>query len=165
MSAHILEVESASDRVWENALLESHLPNFELIQGGPLATETLTAPISKPALKSALERACICARSARDNKAKDIIVLDMRRAHPLYDFFVLTTGASRRQIHNIAEEIDDVLKAEGDVRHGIEGYEASKWIIQDYTDILVHVFDPETRDFYRLEELWSDAPKVDWERY
>ncbi len=112
-----------------------------------------------------MERACLCARSARDNKAKDILVLDMRKLHPLYDFFVLATGSSRRQIHNIAEEIDDLLKAEGDTRHGIEGYEASKWVIQDYTDMLVHVFDPGTRDFYRLEELWSDAPKIDWERY
>ena len=47
---------------------------------------------------------------------------------------------------------------------GIEGYEASKWVVQDYGDVLVHVFDPDTRDYYKLEELWADAKKVDWER-
>jgi ribosome-associated protein len=118
----------------------------------------------QPQLKSALERACIAARCARDNKAKDIKVLDLRKLHPLYDFFVIASGTSRRQIHSIAEEVDDVMKAENDKRLGIEGYEASKWIIQDYTDLLVHVFDPVTRDFYNLEDLWSDAPLIDWER-
>lgn len=46
---------------------------------------------------------------------------------------------------------------------GIEGYEASKWVVQDYGDVVIHVFDPDTRDYYKLEELWSDAPKMDWE--
>jgi ribosome-associated protein len=88
----------------------------------------------------------------------------MRSVTPLYDYFVLSTGSSRRQIHAIAEETDAVLRAEGDTRLGIEGYEASKWIVQDYGDVVVHVFDPDTRDYYKLEELWADATKVDWER-
>jgi ribosome-associated protein len=83
---------------------------------------------------------------------------------PLYDFFVLATGASRRQIHTLAEEIDAALRAEGEVRKHIEGYEASKWVVQDYGDFVVHVFDPETRAYYALEELLADAPKLDWER-
>jgi ribosome-associated protein len=111
----------------------------------------------------ALERACLCARVARDNKAKDILVLDVREITPLYDYFVIVSGTSRRQIHTLAEEIDSSLNAIGDKRIGIEGYQASKWIIQDYADILVHVFDPETREFYQLEELWADAVKIDWE--
>ena len=72
--------------------------------------------------------------------------------------------ATMKQIHAIAEESDAALRAENDVRMGIEGYEASKWVVQDYGDVLVHVFDPDTRDYYKLEELWADAPKVDWER-
>lgn len=114
-------------------------------------------------LAPALERACLCARVARDNKAKDILVLDMRDITPLYDFFVIVSGTSRRQIHTLAEEIDSAMHAAGDTRIGIEGYQASKWVIQDYADILVHVFDPDTREFYQLEELWADAKKVDWE--
>jgi ribosome-associated protein len=101
---------------------------------------------------------------AADHKARDILVLDMRGVTALYDFFVLATGGSRRQIHTIAEEVDAALRAEGDSRLGIEGYEASKWVVQDYGDVVVHVFDAEARSYYALEELWADAPHLDWER-
>lgn len=115
-------------------------------------------------LPPVLERAAICARTMRDHKARDITVLDLRKIHPLYDFFVIGTGTSRRQLHTLAEEVDDAMKAIGDSRMGIEGYQASKWIVQDYGDILVHVFDPDTRSYYNIEELWNDAPRIDWER-
>jgi len=110
-----------------------------------------------------LDRAFLCARVAAENKARDILVLDMRGITPLYDFFVLATGTSRRQIHTLAEEIDAALHAQGDVRLGIEGYVASKWVVQDYGDIVVHLFDPDTRAYYALEDLWADAPRLDWE--
>jgi len=118
----------------------------------------------KSQLIDVLERACICARSAAENKGRDVLVLDMRKITPIYDFLVIATGASRRQMHTIAEEVDDAMVAAGDRRMSIEGYESSKWIVQDYGDILVHVFDPASREFYALEELWADAPRVDWER-
>ena len=129
-------------------------------------TATLTTPTTSPArtLSSALHRACLAARIAADNKARDILVLDMRPCTPLFDFFVIATGASRRQVHAITEEVDAGLRAEGDTRLGIEGYEASKWVVQDYGDVVVHVFDPDTRDYYKLDELWADARRVDWER-
>jgi ribosome-associated protein len=125
---------------------------------------TIPVPTSARRLSSALHRACLSARLAADNKGRDITVLDMRPCTPMFDFFVIATGGSRRQIHTIADEIDNGLRAENDERMGIEGYEASKWVVQDYGDIVVHVFDPDTRDYYKLEELWADAPKVDWER-
>ena len=123
----------------------------------------LPAPVATQA--DALERACLCARVAADNKARDVVVLDMRGITPIYDFLVLTTGASRRQMHAIAEEADAALREAGDERRGIEGYEASRWIVQDYGDVVVHVFDPEARDYYALQDLWADAKRVDWERY
>jgi ribosome-associated protein len=135
-----------------------------------LNTATLTTVKSVSALptprtiSSALHRACLAAKVAADNKGRDILVLDMRSCTPLFDYFVISTGTSRRQIHTIAEDTDAALRAEGDTRLGIEGYEASKWIVQDYGDVVVHVFDPDTRDYYKLEELWADANKVDWER-
>jgi len=113
---------------------------------------------------TALERACLAARVAAENKGRDIVVLDLRGLTPIYDFFVLATGTSRRLTHTLAEEIDAALRAEGDVRLGIEGYQASKWIVQDYGDLVVHVFDETTRGYYALEELWADAKRVDWER-
>jgi ribosome-associated protein len=111
-----------------------------------------------------LERACLAARVAADNKAKDILVLDLRGITPLYDFFVLASGASRRQVHTISEEIDAALHEQGDERLSLEGYQASKWVVQDYGDVMVHVFDPAAREYYALEDLWADAPRVDWER-
>jgi ribosome-associated protein len=108
--------------------------------------------------------AFLSARIAQDNKGKDILVLDMRGITPLYDFFVIVTGTSRRQIHTVAEEIDAALAAEGEKRLSISGYQASRWVIQDYGDIVVHIFDKEARAYYALEELWADAPRLDWER-
>jgi ribosome-associated protein len=112
---------------------------------------------------ASLHRACLCARTAAENKARDVRVLDMRGVTPLYDYFVLASGASRRQIHTIAEEVDAAMHREGDARLSIEGYDASKWVVQDYGDVVVHVFDPAAREFYALEELWADAGQVDWE--
>jgi ribosome-associated protein len=125
----------------------------------PPASATSNAPL----LPTALQRACLAARTAADNKAQNVTVLDLRPITPLFDYFVLSTGASRRQVHAIVEETDAALRAVGDTRNGVEGYEASKWVVQDYGDILVHVFDAETRDYYQLEELWNDAPRVDWQ--
>jgi ribosome-associated protein len=116
-------------------------------------------------ISTSLERACLAAHVATENKGRDVLVLDMRGITPLYDFFVLISGASRRQIHTITEEIDDALHGQGDERLSVEGYEASKWVVQDYGDVVVHVFDDATRQYYAIEELWADAPRVDWQRY
>ena len=114
---------------------------------------------------SAMDRACLCARVASENKARNIVVLDMRGITPLYDFFVLITGTSRRQIHTVTEEIDAALRERGDLRLSVEGYESSSWVVQDYGDVMVHVFNPQTREYYALEELWADAPRIDWENH
>ncbi|MBI2808109.1 MAG: ribosome silencing factor [Planctomycetes bacterium] len=112
----------------------------------------------------ALEQAIQCARIGDDNKARDVVILDLRGITPLFDFFVLMTGSSRRQLHTFAEEIDAYMSGEGEKRKSIEGYQASRWIVQDYGDIVVHVFDSASREYYALEELWVDAPHIDWRR-
>lgn len=124
-----------------------------------------TAPVSKPFrdLPDALTRASLAARVAVENKATDVVVLDLRGVTTEFDFFVIATGASRRQVHTIVEEIDAKLTKLGDHRLAISGYESSKWVVQDYGDVMVHIFDPDTRDYYRLEENWADAKVVDWE--
>lgn len=129
-------------------------------EGGPLTLAT-TGQFILPSL----DRACLSARVASENKARDIVVLDMRGITPLYDFFVLATGTSRRQIHTISEEVDAALHEVGDRRMAIEGYEASSWVVQDYGDVMVHVFNPQTREYYALEDLWADAPHVDWQSH
>jgi ribosome-associated protein len=129
-----------------------------------LLTSSPTAGSARPSnLPSALQRACLAAKTARDNKGQDIVVLDMRAVTPLYDYFVIATGASRRQVHTIVEDVDAAMRSVGDTRLGVEGYQASKWVVQDYGDVIVHVFDPDTRAYYTLEELWADAEKVDWQ--
>jgi ribosome-associated protein len=88
-------------------------------------------------------------------------VLDMRGVTPEFDYFVLATGNSRRQLHAISEEIDRTLETDlGDQRMGIEGYSESRWILLDYGSVVVHLFDGETRNFYALEDLWSTAERV-----
>lgn len=116
------------------------------------------------ALPSSLERVVTCAHLASDNKARDILVLDMRGLTPLYDYLLLATAAGKRQMHAIAEEIDAKLQNLGDQRLGQEGYESCKWIVQDFGDVVVHIMDPLSREYYALENLWADAPRVSWEK-
>ena len=130
-----------------------------------MTTALRTPAALRTELPPAVERACLSARVAADNKGQDVVVLDMRGTTPLYDFLVLVTGGSRRLIHTLAEEVDAALHAVGERRLGIEGYEASRWVVQDYGDVVVHVFDPDTRAYYALEDLWADAPRLDWERH
>jgi ribosome-associated protein len=109
-----------------------------------------------------LQLALGAARTAFDHNGKDIVVLDMRRMTTEFDFFVLVTGNSRRQLHAISEEIDRALEVDmSDARMGIEGYNESRWILLDYGSVVIHLFDEETRQYYALEDLWGEATRVD----
>lgn len=108
-----------------------------------------------------LELALAAARTAAENRGRDIVVLDMREVTPVFDYFVLATGSSRRQLHAMSEEIDHKLEDElGDHRLGLEGYQDSRWILLDYGDVVVHLFEPDARDYYGLEDLWCEARRV-----
>lgn len=110
----------------------------------------------------ALERAKICARIADDNRAKEILVLDLRGGTPLIDFFVIASAASRRQAASIAYEIDADMKKLNEKKMGMEGAEEGRWTLIDYGDFVVHVFSEEARGYFGLEEIWGDAPRIDW---
>ncbi len=110
----------------------------------------------------ALEHAKICARIADENRAKDILLLDLRAATPLIDFFVIASASSRRQAYAIASEIDQELKKLGEAKLGMEGAEDGRWILTDYGDFVTHVFSEDARTYYALEEIWGDAPRVEW---
>ncbi len=111
-----------------------------------------------------LQLALAAARAADENRGRDIVILDLRELTPLFDYFVLASGSSRRQLHAMSEEIDHVLEDQmGDRRLGIEGYQDSRWILLDYGDVVIHLFEPETRDYYSLEQLWGGAKKVPFE--
>ena len=112
----------------------------------------------------ARHRALVAARVAEENRGRDIVVLDLCELTTMFDYFVIASGASRRQLHGMSEEIDHALEdGLGDHRMGIEGYDESRWILLDYGDVVIHLFDPETRDYYGLEDLWGQAKRVPFE--
>lgn len=114
-----------------------------------------------PRQQRSLELALAAAKTAEENRGEDVVVLDMRELTPVFDYFVVATGNSRRQLHAISEEIDHRLEdGLGDKRMGIEGYAESRWILLDYGNVVIHLFDEETRGFYALEDLWSGATRV-----
>ena len=112
----------------------------------------------------ALERALVAARTAEDNRGQDIVILDLRELTTIFDYFVIVSGTSRRQLHAVSEEIDHALEeGMGDKRMGIEGYRENLWILLDYGDVVIHIFEPETRKYYALEDLWGQAKRVPFE--
>ena len=101
---------------------------------------------------------------AADKKAIDIVALDLRGVAGYTDFFVLASGTSDRQTKAIHDGIHLGLKNEhGMLPRRVEGLTESRWILMDYLDVVVHVFTPETRDFYRLESLWGDVPREEFD--
>ena len=123
------------------------------------------APLSEEAkAQRSLELALAAAETAADNRGQRVVVLDLRDLTCMFDYFVIASGTSRRQLHAMSEEIDHRLEDElGDRRMGIEGYRESNWILLDYGTVVIHLFSAETRDYYAIEKLWAEAKVVDWE--
>src|SRR5262245_31084230 len=110
---------------------------------------------------TAEEKAALVSRIAIDRKALDIVGLDMRDISSITDYFLLCSGGSDRQVRAIADAIDETLGASGVALLGMEGYREGHWILMDFGDVIVHVFSPETREYYDLERLWANAPRID----
>ncbi|MEO7168447.1 MAG: ribosome silencing factor [Spartobacteria bacterium] len=107
------------------------------------------------------ELATACATYAADKKAEDIVVLDLREISTFTDFFVICSGTSEPHLKAIAGEIEGRLRKDDKVRpEAVDGFPTSQWIVLDYLQVIVHVFHQEKRDFYSLEDLWSDAPRL-----
>jgi ribosome-associated protein len=96
---------------------------------------------------------------AADRKAQDVVALDLRRIIGYTDYFVICTGRTDRQTKAIADAIHEGMKADhGTLPRRVEGRSEARWILMDYLDVVVHVFTPEMREYYRLEQLWGEAP-------
>ena len=133
----------------------------ELPKTSSQAPSNTTRAYRPRGMDEARKLAAAAARVAVENNGKDVIVLDVSDQSAEFDLFVLATGTSRRQLHAISEQIDDVLEKElGDTRLGIEGYDESRWIVLDYGSVIIHLFDDETREYYDLESLWADGKRV-----
>jgi ribosome-associated protein len=107
------------------------------------------------------EKVALINRIVTDRKALEVIVIDMREASSITDYFLICSGGSERQVRAIADAIAEEAEASGLVSLGIEGYRDGHWILMDYGDVIVHVFSQETREFYDLERLWTAAPRID----
>ena len=109
-----------------------------------------------------LDRVLAAAKVASENKGHDILVLDVRELTKTFDYFLIVSGSSRRQLYAIGDEIQRKLAGEmGDVCLSVSGHTEGKWIVIDYGDIVVHLFEPETRQYYALEELWGKGIRVE----
>jgi ribosome-associated protein len=109
-----------------------------------------------------LDRVAAAAKVADENKGHDILILDVRELTKAFDYFLIVSGSSRRQLHAIGDEIQRKLAGEmGDQCLSVSGHTEGKWIVIDYGDIIVHLFEPETRKYYALEELWGKGIKID----
>ena len=125
-----------------------------------------TQPVSQRDTERSLQLAVAAARAAAENRGQNIVLLDLRELTPVFDYFVIVTGTSGRQLRAMSEDIDNVLEKQlGDKRMGVEGFQDSKWILLDYGSVVVHLFDNEMRTFYDLENLWGAAKRVDLERF
>jgi ribosome-associated protein len=98
--------------------------------------------------------------AASDKKAIDPVVLDLRAIASFTDFFVITSGANVRQVQAIADAVVERLKNNGERAARVEGYNTAEWVLVDYGDFIVHVFDQKARGFYDLERLWREAKRV-----
>ena len=104
-------------------------------------------------------------KALADKRGKDIVALYVREKTDLCDYFVIASGNSSTQTRTLAEEVEYQMSQAGVEPTRKEGYNGSNWVILDYSDVVVHVFYKETRDYYQLERLWSDGERIDIEKY
>ena len=104
------------------------------------------------------------ARILADNKCEDVAILDLRGKSSVTDYFVIATGTSGRQMMATADHVDEHAHKLGQRLFKGKRLDSEVWVLMDYVDVVIHVFDDEHRDYYDLELLWGDAPKVDWVR-
>jgi ribosome-associated protein len=110
------------------------------------------------------EWARTAARAASAKGGEETVIIEVGLVLAITDAFVITSGRNSRQVKTIAEEVEAKLKSEGGISPlRVEGLGDSQWVLLDYGDLVIHVFLDETREFYDLERLWSDAPRVAWE--
>ena len=123
------------------------------------ATARVHSPIAEDAAELD-ERVVLALQSASEKKALDLVVLDLREIASFTDYFVLASGANERQVQAIADEVYDCLKKAGSPSARMEGYKTAEWVLLDYGDFVVHVFEKKARTFYDLERLWRESKRV-----
>ncbi|MFN2454021.1 MAG: ribosome silencing factor [Pyrinomonadaceae bacterium] len=118
------------------------------------ATKSVAAPVEDEHIRAA-------AQAASDKKALNLVALDLRSIASFTDYFLITSGTNTRQVQAIADEIVERLKKMGRRATRVEGYNTAEWVLVDYGDFVVHIFEDKARHFYDLERLWREAVRVD----
>ncbi|MHC4756812.1 MAG: ribosome silencing factor [Planctomycetota bacterium] len=109
---------------------------------------------------TAKQFALAAGKLAQQRRCTDIVVLDLSGKSPATDYFVILTGTSDRQMRTVSDELSDLARQQGMERFGRAGYDQARWILLDYVDVVIHIFDAEYRDYYDLELLWGDAERL-----
>jgi ribosome-associated protein len=122
---------------------------------------TQPSPSASESPLSALEIVRLAADAADERHGQDIDVLCVRELTSIADYFLFVTGNSTTQVRAIQEAIDEALSARGVEPLAVEGRGELNWVLMDYADVVIHIFRPESREFYSLERLWGDAPRLD----
>ncbi|WP_372369133.1 ribosome silencing factor [Candidatus Uabimicrobium sp. HlEnr_7] len=111
-----------------------------------------------------IELAQICAKHAHDRKAQEVSILHVEKNFVIADYFVVCTGNTEKHVKAISQEIEIELKKQHKEKcHHIEGYQEGKWILMDFIDVIVHIYLEGMREFYEIEDLWADSPKIEFE--
>lgn len=110
--------------------------------------------------KSSLEVAQLISRAGLEKKAEDLVILDVAELSGFADYFVIMSGRSTRHVQGLAAAIDHDLSSKRLKNSSTEGLEDGQWVLLDFNDVIVHIFYSETREFYDIEGLWHDAPRV-----
>jgi ribosome-associated protein len=130
--------------------------------GEPRATRLPQEPNEETlTLADYSEQVQAAVRAASAKKAEKLMILDLRHTSAFTDVFVVCTGQNARQVKAIVDSVEEALKALGQRAVAVEGYRGSEWVLVDYFDFVVHVFTPESREFYALERLWGSAIRVE----
>lgn len=110
-----------------------------------------------------IDKAIEAAKASLDKKAKDVTILELKKLSVITDYFVICSAESTTQMKTIVENIEKRLLEKKQKPIGIEGLTSTRWILMDYGDVIVHVFDEEARSYYELEKFWMDAPRIQLE--
>lgn len=113
---------------------------------------------------NALHFAVELAGIAHDHKSEDVVALDLRGISPVTDVVVIATGTSDRQMRAVVDRAIEYGKKVGERPFGVCGYQSATWILIDYVDVVFHIFAKSYREYYDLELLWGDAPRIEWAR-
>jgi len=107
------------------------------------------------------DMARIACAALEDKKAEDIKVISIEKVSSLADYFIIASGSNRNQIQTMVDNVDDMMEKAGYIKKQVEGYQNANWILLDYGDLVIHVFDTDNRLFYDLERIWRDGESVE----